>query len=433
MTDLMVLYPDVLGMVAGNGRIGLGTLQFAVGISPTMTYIGQPVEVVLILQNIINRAIEVKIALGLPNKSDDGKPVTLITPRKQVAFQMKAGEVGVLRLPVLPMQPSQPSPSVPIRVAVRQRVDEKEGDEPAQLARPVLGGAPPSELAVSPFQLQVLRDVDYVIPKWDQSPESVEVRFNIVPSGIMTPRKDEIKPRYTTLWQVEQMTDERARVQAQLDEARIIASDVMAQIPASFPMLKRMVHETYAARGLSLNEGEVFAIAKMLAYTFTDHSAVDRRYQLEDLRWFQTLCGILAFDQNTGRKPAAELVANYLFHAALYDAVLLAYGVIRPYLRVALGDKAERIAQANHLLAWLVGGVAADVNFIYAPLALGGIAIHADFTLPNEEPFIALEEIRQAYRQRLRLADEAHQPLFEMVDKLIAHSELTLKKQNDDE
>jgi len=49
------MYPDVLGAVTGGPRIYLEKLQVAVGVSPQQAFIDQPFEVVIVLQNMVDR------------------------------------------------------------------------------------------------------------------------------------------------------------------------------------------------------------------------------------------------------------------------------------------------------------------------------------------------------------------------------------------
>ncbi len=427
MTSIDYLYPDVLGAITGGERVGMTALQFAVGAAPVMTYIGQPLEVVILLQNMVDQPLEVRISLGLPTRTPDGKPINLTTPRKLIALMMQPGEVGVARLPVVPLLPTpQPIEDLPIRVAVRQRVKDA-----YRFVRAPMGGAPPSELAVTPFQLQALRDVPYISHPWDQSPENILVPISVA-EGSVPGRSQALtaKPRYTALWTAEQMNAEHDRATAQIDEARFIAADLMQEVNSIYPALLRGVETIFPGRGVPLKPGEGKAIAKILAYAFRDHTAHDRSFRLEDLRWFQTLCQVMAFDEVAARRPAQELVMRYLFDAALYDAVLFAYSAMRPRLRIDLGNSVMRIARANSILTWQAGHVEPDPVYIYMPLALGGLSIHVDSLLPNEDAWTMVDELREAYRQRVRLDDPSFEPILDVLDRLLTQVETELRENN---
>ncbi len=428
MSDFALLAPDVLGAITGGVRMSMGALQFAVGAAPTMTYIGQPLEIVVILQSMIDVSIDIRISLNLPTRTHDNRPINLTTPRKVVSLKLAGGEVGVARLPLIPLLPTPtPLDELPIRIAVRQRADTQS----VRFLRASLGGAPPSELAINPFQLQVLRDIQYIEHAWDQSPELVEVPISVA-AGDIPGRSSALKakPRYTALWTLDNMVVERDRAVAQIDEARFIAADLMAATDALYPTIWRGVDTAFAARGEPLKPGESKAIAKMVTAVFRDRSTEDQNFRLEALRWFQTLCQVLAFDESAVRRPAPDLVMRYLFHAAIFDAVLLAYTAIRPRLRIDLGDRSARSAQANRILTWLAGHVEGDPAFIFMPLALGGLALHLGFPIADEDLWVMVEELREAYRLRVRVVDPAMAGTYELMDKLLSQVEADLREKH---
>jgi hypothetical protein len=414
------LFPDVLGIIAGSARIHMDALQMALGVFPRQVYLNQPVEVIVILQNMVDQPMEVKVALQLPTKDAKGKPVNIVTPKKMISFSLRAAEAGVLRIPVVAMPPTEPGENFPVQVAVRQRV-QKVG----RVIRPPTGGAPPSALAVSPFKLHVLRDVEFIEHSYTQTPESVRVYFNIAPKKLPNMPKD-LKSAYEALWTMEQLNEERQLARSKLDDARLVASS-MTRTHIFYPIL-HAVNEIYATHGLPLHPGEAKGIAKMITYTLDDGAALEQVTKLEDTRWFQTLCQVLAYDPSVAEWEAGEIAVRYLFEAALYDAVLLAFGLIRPRVRVNLGDKTERANYATRVIGWLAGQSEPDLTYIYLPLLLGGVTINAAVVGREEDAWQTLDEIREAYRGRMRLVSGPTMEIFEMLDKLLVRAEDDLRR-----
>lgn len=414
------LFPDVLGAIAGSARIHMNALQMAVGVFPRQVYLNQPVEVIVILQNMVDQPLDVKIALQLPTKDGAGKPVTLDTPKRSLSLSLRPAETGVLRVPIVAVPPTQPTENLPLQLTVRQRVQR-----PGKPIRPPAGGAPPSVLAVSPFKLQVLRDVDFTDFSYGQSPDTLRLSFDIAPKKLPHAPHD-LKPTYETLWTTEQLKEERQLARARIDDARLVASG-MTRLHLYTPIF-HAVDELYAARGLPLHPGEAKAIAKMITYTLDDGAALEQVTSLEDTRWFQTLCQVLAFDPSVAEWEAGEIAVRYLFEAAFYDAVLLAFGLIRPRVRVNLGDKTERMNYANRVIAWLAGQLEPDLTYIYLPLVLGGVAINSVVVGRDEDAWQTLDEIREAYRGRMRLVSGATLEVFDMLDKLLARAEDDLRR-----
>lgn len=414
------LFPDVLGAIAGSARIHMDALQMAVGVFPRQAYLNQPVEVIVILQNMIDQPLEVKIALHLPSKDDSGSPVTVVAPKRSLSMSLRPAETGVMRIPVVALPPTQPVENLPILVAVRQRPQR-----PGKTIRPAAGGAPPSVLAVSPFKLHVLRDVEFTEHSPSQSPESVRLHFDLAPKMLPSAPKD-LKPTYETLWTMEQLKEERQLARSKIDDARLVASGMTR--PHLYTPILYAVNELYAAHGLPLHPGEAKAIAKMITYTLDDGAALEQVTSLEDTRWFQTLCQVLAFDPTIAEWDAGEIAVRYLFEASVFDAVLLAFGLIRPRVRVNLGDRTERANYANQVIGWLAGQSEPDLTYIYLPLVLGGVAVNSVVVARDEDAWQTLDEVREAYRGRMRLVSGPTLEIFDMLDKLLERAEDDLRR-----
>jgi hypothetical protein len=414
------LYPDVLGAIAGSLRVSFDdVLQVAAGVFPRTAYLNQPFEVVVILQSMIDQNIDIKVALNLPTRSPDRTPITLSTPKKMVSLTISPGEVGVIRLPIVALPPTQPADDVPIQIAVRYRARS------GKPIRPPTRGAPPSALAVSPFKLQVLRDIEWVDHPRSLSPESIPVTFNIAAKRLPAVQQA-LKPSYEVLWTQEQMQGERRNISEKLDEARLIAAG-FTRVEV-YDSLARMTDDVYAMRGLPLHPGEVKAIAKMLTYTLDDRSQIDANYHIEDQRWFQVLCQVLAHDEKIARWEPRDIVTRYLFEPTVYEAILLAFGLVRSRVKVNLGDRAERINYANKVMRWFAGQIEPDLIYVYLPLALGGVVVNHQVTGPDDDPWRILDELREAYRGRVRLVEGDAMEIFDMLDKLLERGEEDLRR-----
>ncbi|PJF25143.1 MAG: hypothetical protein CUN53_14275, partial [Phototrophicales bacterium] len=147
-----------------------------------------------------------------------------------------------------------------------------------------------------------------------------------------------------------------------------------------------------------------------------------------EARWYQTLCQVLAADESAVRLEAGALVSRYLFEAAMYDAVMVGFGLIRPRVRINLGDKTERVNYANKLVSWLAGLVEPDLNYVYLPLVLGGVVVNHIVGGKNDDPWEMIEQLRDAYRERVRVAKGEIVTVFDMLDKLLARSEDELRR-----
>lgn len=412
--------PNVLGAITGGAYVAVGSLQAAVGIFPHRAYLNQPVELVLILQNILDVQLDVKVAIQLPSRDANRSPMTLHTPRKLIDIGMKAGEVGILRAPIVAEPPTQPTTDIPVRVQFRQRPGRG-----GTIVRPPAGGAPPSVLAVSPFKLQALQDIDFVPFTSVDDEGTITTTFDLAPKQMPEAPRG-LKPVYEVLWTMDQYAAERQNVRSKLEQARLLAGEMTRQ--KIYQPILRAVDETFAHCGLPLHPGEAKAIAKMITYTLDDTMGLEQTFALEDTRWFQTLCQVLAYDAHIARWEPGDIVDRYLFEAAIYDAVMVGFRIIRPRVRVDLGDRAERINYANNMLRWLGGQAEPDLNYIYLPLALGGVTVNHVVMGRDEDPWVMLDEMREAYRGRVRLAAGETVVIFDMLDKLLERGEDDLRR-----
>jgi hypothetical protein len=190
------------------------------------------------------------------------------------------------------------------------------------------------------------------------------------------------------------------------------------------------VTDTFAARGLPLHPGEALAIAKMLTYTVDSGNTLDDgAAPLERLRWFQSLCQLLAADPSIADLPQGDLVGGPLFEAILYDAVLLGFNLVRSRVKVDLGDRQERAAYAGKLLGWFTGQSEPDQTYIYLPLVLGGVTINASVIGRDENPWRMLDALNEAAHGRVRLASRDVREVFDLLTRLAARSADDLRRE----
>lgn len=414
------LYPDVLGAITGGTRISMDKLQCALGIFPRRTYINQPVEVVLILQNMVDQNMQIKVGLQLPTQDKKGDPVVIDTPKKMLALGLRPGEVGVLRVPIIPHPPTQPGAQFPVRVAVRYRT-ATEGHP----IRPPTGGAPPSVLGVSSIKLQALREVEFAAHTWNQSAEIMTTYLDIAPKRV-PPIDQDLQPVYESLWTHEELEEERELVQAKIIDAMRVAGR-LTRASVFRPLLK-IVDDRFAEKGMPLHPGEVQAIAKMVTYTLDEGLELEPGFTTQESRWFQTLCQVLAHDENTEDLDRGDLVNKYLFDAALYDAVLLAFSIITPKVKEDLGDHTERTSYANRILMWFAGQGQPDLSYVYLPLVLGGMMVNMIVSGKEDNPWIMLNQLSEAARGRARLVTGEASTIFTLFDELMKQAEDALRR-----
>lgn len=414
------MYPDVLGAITGGNRINIKDLQCAVGVYPDRTFLNQPIEVVVILQNLVDQNMQIKVGVQVPKEDRKGNPIVVDIARKVLAVGLRPGEVGALHIPIVPRPPTKPSTHMPVRVAVRYRTPA-----PGKPVRPQTGGAPPSILGISSFKLQALRDVSFTAHTWGQSTDIITTYFDIAPK-LMPALNQNLKARYESLWTHEEMETEREIVLSKVADAYRVANGLTRH--SVYDALLEAVDERFADRDLPLHPGEAQAIAKIMTYTLDEGLTLEPGFELEESRWFQTLCQLLAYDENIEDVPRGMLVVDYLFEAVLYDAIMLAFGVIKPKVAEDLGNHAEQISYANRVLNWYIGQDQADLSYAYLPLVMGGIVVNLMATKPEDNPWYMIEYLNEALRGRARLFTGESVAIFKIIRKLLDDADDTLRR-----
>jgi hypothetical protein len=328
-----------------------------------------------------------------------------------------------LYVPIVPHPPTQPGKGFPIRVAIRYRTPNA-----GTPIRPPGGGGPPSVLAISPFKLQVLREIKFSGHTWNESAEIITAYFDVVPKQIPLGTQN-LNARYESLWAQEQMGQEIELVRAQMPEAQQRSQS--ASYSSSFPAFLEIVGDRFAEHDMPLHPGEIKAIAKIMAYTVDEAPELEPDVRVEDTRWFQTMCQVLAHDEKLLDMDRNDLFATHLFDAVLYEAILLGFKIIQSRgVKEDLGDRDEQVNYASRVLAWLSGYGRPDLNYIYLPLVMAGVAVNRLVKYSTlENPWELLDEMREAMSGRQRLVSGETVIVFEILDQLLSESEKQLRFQ----
>lgn len=418
LSDYEIQYPDVLGSITRGVRVSMDGLQVALGVFPQQAYINQPIEAVLVLQNMIDQPLTIKVAFQLPKTDAKGRPMALDIPRDVIEQTLSPGEVGVLRSPIIAYPPTQPSPEVPVHVAIRYRLPRG-----ARAIRPPAGGMTPAVINVSPFKLQALREVVFVAQSWNQSRDIITATFGIAPKTL-APMDQPLNVRYEALWTAKDMLAERDHAEGRHEDARQVALRLNSNV--LFPDIAYLAQQHFFERGIQLDDGEAKAIAKTIGYTVADALVREPTFVLENTRWFNSLMHAIAQNPEIARWDASDIMADILFEPALHDAILLGFRIVQPRVRQNLGSRDERLSYAHKVMSWYAGQSEGGWLYVYMPLVMAGIALINTVGSDAENPWIMLQQLKDIYSARRRQVSDGD-AVFEMVGKLLtkAQEELT--------
>jgi len=409
-------YPDVLGAIAGERRFVVHNIEYALGIYPQHAYLNQPVELILIVQNMVDGDVQVHVDVQASQRDAQGAPIHVEVARTEIVERLLSGEVGLMHVPIVVHPPASDTP-VTVKVVLHPM-----GGRDADLVRSGASGPQPSMLAVSPFRIQALRDVPFLQPEDDTLPAHL-LTFNV--SGrVLPPTNMALAYRYETLWSVQEAGLESAFNRDHLQIAREIAQDKTPIVEA----LEHITSERYAAQGLPLHPAEARAIACALAYTVELAPTQERSFALEESRWFRKLMTILSARPDLARLPRGTLFAEHLYDELLQDTLPLGFRLMQPRVQTNLGNFGERGAYAERIVAWLSGRGRADLNYVYMPLAMAGLLIARKIrTDRHQNPWRLVTGLHEAAAGRARLAGGVRGIVFNMLDDLLNYVERELK------
>ena len=412
LPPLASLYPDVLGFVSGGTRLTVDCVQAALGVYPKRVAVGQPFEMLVLLQNLCDHPITPKVVFQLPRRNPMGERLSLFTPRDSIDVTMAAGEVGLLHVPVRPQLPTPVGQNYPVVVrieAVRPRG--------AKLIRDPNGGRAPGAFAMSPHRLAILqREVGFAASLAALSPVTNTMRgsFDILPGQILQATAD-VSSRYEILWDSKQLVqDQTAYASIEVETRELVRKFTRA---ALYEALQSETKRRYELAGLSIMLGEIIAISKLLTYIMEDGLEIEPGFSLPASNWFQRLT---LFRNNADLLADMDRLIAALYSALIIDAGQLGFTLLSQRLgqpnahdavtnrtnratkplQNPLGLPEEQVAHIAEIDDALNRVVSMDLTHVYWPLALAGVLQHLLIRGPKENLWKTLEEMRIAWRSR---------------------------------
>ncbi len=114
---------------------------------------------------------------------------------------------------------------------------------------------------------------------------------------------------------------------------------------------------------------------------------------------------------------------SFLYTAVVHDAVRLGLHIVERNTRQQFGDEQEHAAYADEVVSALERQIPIDLGHVYLPLALAGVLLNAQIKIPHENLWTSVEQMREAWRGRQRLADSTFEPVTKMLDSFLYEAE----------
>ncbi len=402
-------YPDVLGAITGGTRCEMETLQVAIGVFPKGVALGQPFEVLVLLQSLIDRPQEVALAVSLPRRDATGRRLSFFLPKKQLKLTLGPVEVAIVHLPAVAQPPTPPARGYPLRLKVA--VQRPSG---ATVVRSPGAGRPPSFLSVSPFRLEVLREVEF--SGESHVPGQLACRFDVIPGHVKVGLSNP-SPKFEQLWTAQDYEMEQGKIEESIE----LAEQATFEFTRStvFEPVEAATRVKFAAAGMPLHPGETLFIAKAITYVYEDAYQFEQDFELYDARWFQWLCSLIVREPDALERDKGELAAGELYFGALYDAVRVGLPMVELATRQRYGDAAEHRQYADKVVQAVQGNEKMDLSYVYLPLVMAGVLLNLRLKTRYENPWHSLELLEEALNGRVRLAGGRVNPILQTLTGMI--------------
>ncbi|MBN2304438.1 MAG: hypothetical protein JXQ72_08185 [Anaerolineae bacterium] len=416
MTDIQQPYPDVLGMFAAERLTVEGVLHCAIGVHPAAAPLDQPLELLALLQNLTDQPLPVRLTIRIPVRDAQGNLLNFFTPKPKLGITLAGGDCGLMRIPLTPQLPTPASKRYGVRVGVTASAPPE-----FKQIRPLAGGEPPRQLALSPARQTALREIAFGAK---QSVEGqIDVAFNVLP-GQPALELTNPQPRYEPLWTVKELQQDQQQINAMAGQALTFARAIdHSQVHA---FLLEHVQNVFTDAGHALYPGEAAAIAKPLTYVVAGGLEREEAFSLAEGRWFVRLCRLMIDDPTVIQSLDATL--TQLFTAIVQDAVLVSFHIVHQDTGVDFGDAQEQADYASKLVAALEGKGQVSLEHIYVPLALAGVLLNAQRKLPGENPWHTLVALQAARDVRINEIGDEFSEVFGILNDLIAGAEKLLRE-----
>lgn len=407
--------PDVVSAITPHKAIINGHLHTAVGAFPPQSALGQPFQVIILLQNATDRPIDTFIQLGVARKDKAGNRLSFFIPKIKTQLLLEPVEVSVLYLPVIAQPPTPVGQTYPILINI-----ETSTAPDAKVLRPPTNGRPPTILSVSPFKLDVLREVKFSTR--ERKPKQLICNIELIP-GAVPVAQSTAQPKVESLWTVHELREEKQAAESIKPEARAYANTLS---PANtLDPLTEMVEKKFANANMPLHPGESLMIAKLLGYVLDNGMSLEEGFSLEKSFWFRRLCNLMVKDRDI--TDSMYTVIEQAFDAIILDATLLGLAILNRNLGLDVGDTTERNAYADEIRQAIGGKIEMNLSYVYLPLVMGGITLNHFVKLMGDSLSYNLDQMQEALDGRKSLTGTAdlsggYNEIFQLTQKLITRA-----------
>lgn len=437
MNDI-INYPDILGLITGGYRCNVGVAQVAVAALPRIVRAGRPFEVILLVQNASDGAIDVSMALHLPKQDAKKQKDRFICRTQRLVVGVKGAEVGYVVLPVATL----PDTAISADYKIGVEFDVKPLGKPNRIRQHEGRGKVSLDLMSeqSKTKIEALKSATFYTEK-HSGQNVIDVPLTVM-SGTVGNLAD-FTPGWVSISRMSDYGDDRLLLHR---FGALVQTYVLPQLKRDtmLPPLLEATNTRFAEAGYPLKPIEALGIAKLMTLVleyatprYNAHGNIAAGgYNLETLfqrdpfkleahiafpHWFRALLAMLERDERAAGHMAV-MIPRYLYDDLLRDAIDFAFQLVESASGENLGSMDERAAYRERIVGALKQKSGVDFSTAYLPLVAGGILANEQLIYQKENPLDRLLEFDAALEQRAAEPTPPDESIYAMVSDILART-----------
>jgi hypothetical protein len=416
--DEPVNYPDLLGLITNGKRLNIDVIQCAISTRPPKISAGQSFEVLLLIQNATDAALDITVNIKLPDRDAANQKDRFVSKRSRLLVGLHAAEVGYMHLPVACAPNTKPAHGY--EIALEVKVDRHDKSQKPGRVRLPDGGGSMTLTALSADARSSIEQLHGLI--WDVEGgkrNTIVGTFDVGPPGLASLTSPEVG--WSTLWTMADHLDDRAleaRVRPHLEVIMPTLTDKQAM---AMPLLQATNH-WFNEAGYALQPVEAVYIAKIMTLVLTELS-IPKPTKLnpnpEFPQWYRTLLHLL-WQESGFRDYAVALVKDNLYPDLIADSIIYGFRMLSTVLADEdFGTDEEVREYAAEISHYLRDQMRFDYHHVYLPLILAGVIANARVVFERENVRDTLNAISQAHDSRRAEQNSDNAFIGEILHKLI--------------
>ncbi len=443
-----VNYPDVFGYITDAERVNVGVVQVALATRPRIVQAGRPFEVIMLIQNASDSAVDVTVTLRPPEKDSSGHKGRFITGKTRLVVGMEPAEVGYAMIPLS----SMPDTAVGNDYTVGMDIGVKVLEKKANRVRQADGGGRFNPERISPDarqQLEDLRKLTFSTQKRGgllRGATGLQTPFSILAGKIGKPLN--LTPGWVSLWTLDNQSDIEPLIEKYGELLRLKVLPVLKR-QRLYPLLLAKTTETFKKAGYPLTDLEATIVARLLTLILEFAQSGDLvaqgghaagAYFVQSIlttkllpgeererhlpHWTMAFLQALAKDDRIARVPAKAIV-HFAYKELVHDAIIYGLQMVERDTGESLGAVEEMEDYAQLVLKNLHTRDHMSFSYAYLPLVLAGVIV-IDLVMMKDERLVdLLKEMRDLVENRRTEENEDTEAVFDMSRYIL---NLTLKK-----